>query len=159
MGVSGAGKTTIGQLVARELGYPFYDADDFHGPANIAKMSQGIALCHEDRAPWLAALAVFIREHLDRGESMVLACSALSERHRKLLGHGRPDVVFVYLKGDYELVLSRLKGRSGHYMKASLLDDQFALLEEPSEAIVVDIDSSTDEIVETVVRALDSSPG
>lgn len=155
MGVSGAGKTTIGQRLATELGYPFYDADDFHPPANIAKMSQGIALRPEDRLPWLQTLAVLLREHLERGESLVLACSALREAYRKHLAQGRPDVVFVYLKGERDLVLSRVQGRSGHFMKHSLLEDQFALLEEPTDAIVVDIRSSTDKVIETIVRALD----
>ena len=140
MGVSGSGKTTVGRAVAAELGWTFLDADDFHSQASIAKMAAGIALTDDDRLPWLDRLAEEIRAETARGRDVVLACSALKQAYRERLAQGaRQDLVFVYLKGDATTIEPRLASRSGHYMPASLLASQFAALEEPAGAIVVDI--------------------
>src|SRR2546425_4121644 len=140
MGVSGSGKTTVGRSLAAELGWTFLDADDFHSQASIAKMAAGIALTDDDRFPWLDRLAEEIRAETARGRDVVLACSALKQAYRERLAQGaRQDLVFVYLKGDATTIEPRLALRSGHYMPASLLASQFAALEEPAGAIVVDI--------------------
>jgi gluconokinase len=140
MGVSGSGKTTVGRSLAAELGWTFLDADDFHPQASVEKMAAGIALTDADRLPWLDRLAEEIRWETARGRDVVLACSALKQVYRERLTQGaRQDLVFVYLKGDATTIESRLASRSGHYMPASLLASQFAALEEPAGAIVVDI--------------------
>ncbi len=149
MGVTGSGKTTIGRGLARELGWPFYDADDFHPAANVEKMSRGVPLDDSDRAPWLAALRELVRGRVESGESAVLACSALKESYRDclLIDEG---VRLVYLKGDDELIRERLRGREGHFMKAAMLDSQFAALEEPDGALRVDVSAPPAEIVRAV---------
>jgi len=131
MGVSGSGKTTIGRLLAQDLGWPFYDGDDFHPQANIDKMRQGIPLTDDDRDAWLTALRQQIETFIDNRQSAVLACSALKQAYRERLRGDRPEVRFIYLKGDYALIRQRLQGRQGHFMKADLLSSQFATLEEP----------------------------
>lgn len=149
MGVSGSGKTTVGGLLARELGWRFFDADDFHSEANRAKMSRGIPLTDEDRAGWLAALKTVLSEHAD----CVLACSALKEAYRGVLrvdGHVR----FVYLKGTFEQVQSRLMKRKGHYMPAGLLKSQFETLEEPADAVVVEIASAPEVLIPIIRKGL-----
>src|SRR6185295_9940398 len=138
MGVSGSGKTTVGRLLAEELGWPFYDADDFHPPANVERMRHGIALTDEDREPWLARLARLIADALAKDQSLVLACSALKAAYRAQLAP--PDaasaaVRFVYLHIPMEVAAARIKDRPGHYMPAALVPSQFAALEEPAEAI------------------------
>jgi len=138
MGVAGSGKSTIGKAVAEDLGWSFYDADDHHPPRNIAKMSSGEALTDEDRAPWLAALRDVRDVLLDRGESVVLACSALRADFRDQL-LGRTDAMLVYLKGDSDLIERRMESRRGHYMGPELLESQFDALEEPEDAFVVDV--------------------
>lgn len=149
MGVTGSGKTTVGLELARVLGWRFYDADDFHPAANVEKMSRGVPLGDADRAPWLDALRELVRGCVARGESAVLACSALKEGYRKCLLLD-DAVKLVYLKGDRELIRARLEGRRGHFMKPALLDSQFAALEEPGRALVVDVSSTPAEIVKTV---------
>ena len=140
MGVSGSGKTTVGRSLSAELGWTFLDADDFHPQDNVAKMAAGIALSDADRLPWLDRLAEEMREETARGRDVVLACSALKQAYRERLAQGaRQDLVLVYLKGDPTTIESRLALRSGHYMPASLLASQFAALEEPADAIVIDI--------------------
>lgn len=130
MGVAGSGKTTVGRRLAAELGWEFYDADDFHPPANVEKMKAGLPLDDEDRRPWLAALARLVRGVLARGAGAVLACSALKGRYREqLLIDER--VRLVYLRAGEPLIRARLAAREGHFMKAELLDSQFAALEEP----------------------------
>jgi carbohydrate kinase (thermoresistant glucokinase family) len=153
MGVSGSGKTTVGALLARRLGLPFHDADDFHSDENKAKMRRGEPLTDADRAPWLATLAARIRDW-DAGGGAVLACSALREAYRQTLGGGSADVRFVYLKGARATLLARLRDRRGHYMPATLLDSQLATLEEPTAAITVSIDLGPERMVEEVLAQL-----
>ena len=149
MGVAGAGKTTVGRLLAGELGWKFYDADDFHPPANVEKMRGGVPLTDEDRKPWLEALRSLVASCLERGGRAVLACSALKEEYReRLLVDERVRVV--YLKGDYSLIEERLKNRRGHFMKPGMLDSQFDALEEPRHALQVEVDAPPEEIVETI---------
>jgi len=152
MGVSGSGKSTVGQALAVKLDWDFFDADDFHPPANIAKMSGGIPLNDEDRAPWLASLHDLISSTLGMDRCGVLACSALKERYRRQLLEGNPGAQIVYLKGSYELILARMSARPGHYMKPEMLRSQFAALEEPQNAIIVDIALPLDELVAQVVE-------
>lgn len=149
MGVSGSGKTTVGRRLAGELGWSFYDADDFHPRANVEKMKGGVPLEDADRIPWLEILRDLIRDTLGRGENAVLACSALKESYRDYL---LPDerVKLVYLKGDRELIRKRLSGRRGHFMNPALLDSQFATLEEPGQGVQVDISATPAEIVKTI---------
>ena len=152
MGVSGSGKSTIGQNLAAALGWSFYDGDDFHPAANIEKMANGIALTDADRADWLAALAELIRNLSGDGKSGVIACSALKQIYREMLEQNLPNVQFVYLKGSYELILQRLRARQGHYMRPALLQSQFDTMEEPGRALVVDIEQSPAEIINQIRR-------
>ena len=138
MGVTGAGKTTIGRLLAAQLGWPFADADQFHPQANVEKMSRGITLTDADREPWLAAMRSAIQQWISRNESAVLACSALKRSYRSELMVG-PEVRFVYLRGDYETVARQLRMRHGHFATEAILADQFATLEEPENVVVVDV--------------------
>ncbi|MEX2540322.1 MAG: gluconokinase [Trueperaceae bacterium] len=154
MGVSGSGKSTVGGLLARRLGWEFADADTYHPQANILKMAAGIPLDDEDRMPWLVALRSLIDEHLAAGRSLVLACSALKRQYRRILAEGSERVSFVYLKGSRELILRRMSERSGHYMKPELLDSQFEALEEPADALVFDIDLPPVKLAELVALAL-----
>jgi len=147
MGVSGSGKTVVGKALAQTLGWDFFDADDFHPPANVAKMASGIPLDDSDRAPWLDALHELISSSLTANRPAVLACSALKERYRQRLLEGNDDVQIVYLKGGYDLIWSRMETRTDHYMKPSMLQSQFDALEEPVSALTVDIALSVDEIV------------
>lgn len=159
MGVSGCGKSTIGKAIAANLGWDFYDADDFHPPHNVAKMTSGIPLDDNDRAPWLASLHDLISSTLKADRAGVLACSALKERYRRQLLEGNPNAQVVYLKGSYELIWSRMSARAGHYMKPEMLQSQFAVLEEPQNAIVVDIALPPDEIVAQVLGKLSTERG
>lgn len=149
MGVAGSGKTTIGMQLAEELGWNFYDADDFHSSTNVDKMSRGIPLNDDDRLPWLESLRDLIGNCLQRGESAVLACSALKHRYRSyLLLDVR--VKLVYLKGDYALIEERIKARQAHYMKPGMLQSQFEALEEPEVESHLDISSTPGEIVKEI---------
>lgn len=154
MGVSGSGKTTIGQLLVKELGWQFYDGDDFHPQANIDKMRQGIALTDEDRAPWLSALHKLIKECLRADTPAIVTCSALKQVYRDRLQAGTTEVHFVYLKGDYGLIQQRLRKRSGHFMNANLLYNQFATLEEPDGVLTIDVMHSPQVIVQQIRHAL-----
>ena len=153
MGVAGSGKTTIGRRLADRLGWPFYDGDDFHPPANIEKMSHGIPLNDDDRSNWLRALAALIRKQLADGRSAVVACSALKQQYRDQL-RINDQVHFVYLKGSYDVIWQRLQARSGHYMKAAMLASQFAALEEPGDALTVNVEQSEEQVVEQIWQAL-----
>ncbi len=154
MGVSGCGKTTVGKLLSERLGWPFFDGDDFHSAENIAKMSRGIPLDDNDRAGWLISLANLIRGHLFDNQPGILACSALKEKYRQILRLDPQRVKFIYLKGSYELILSRMDARDGHYMKPEMLKSQFAALEEPDECITVDIAKSPEELVGEIIKQL-----
>ncbi len=154
MGVSGSGKTTVGKLLAQRLGWDFYDADSFHSPENIAKMAHGIPLTDADRAPWLAALRSLIQRCIAEKRPGVLACSALKDSYRDELTGGAADVRIVYLKGSYELIWSRIAARKGHYMKPDMLKSQFDTLQEPTDALVVDIDHTPEEIVDDILSRM-----
>jgi gluconokinase len=130
-GVSGAGKTTIGKLLAQELGWRFYEADDFHSQTNINKMRSGIPLTNDDRSPWLESLRQLIKRSLEAGENAVLACSALKRAYRQRL-RVSDEVKFVFLRGDYALIEKQLRLRRGHFMNPALLRSQLAGLEEPN---------------------------
>ncbi len=147
MGVSGSGKSTVARLLAEKLGWAYYDADDFHPSENIAKMAAGIPLTDNDRIPWLAALNQLIGSQLNAGAHPVLACSALKESYRQQLLAGNQGLQFVYLHGDYDLILVRMQQRAGHYMKAEMLQSQFDALEEPACALKVDVRRKPAEIV------------
>jgi gluconokinase len=153
MGVTGSGKTTIGSLLAKRRGWHFADADQFHSAANKAKMHAGIPLTDADRIPWLETLHQQIQKWLAEKRNVVLACSALKQSYRDLLWHG-PEVQFVYLKGSYELIAQRLRERKGHFADEHILAGQFTDLEEPADAIVVDINKSPDEIAAELCRRL-----
>ena len=139
MGVAGSGKTTIAKMLADSLSWEFSDADSFHPPANVEKMSQGIPLEDADRAPWLQALQATIERWLREKKNVVLACSALKAAYRERLCCDKSRMQLVYLKGSFELLQSRLAQRSDHFMKQNLLQSQFDILEEPAEGIYVDI--------------------
>ncbi len=156
MGVSGCGKTTVGKRLSQALGWPFIDGDDFHPTENIAKMSRGIPLNDGDRGPWLAKLHDLVADYLQSGKSMILACSALRQKYRDQLKEGNPGTLVVYLKGDLDLIFRRIATREDHYMKAKMLRSQFDTLEEPADAITVDIDKSLEEIVEEIIIYKDS---
>jgi gluconokinase len=152
MGVTAAGKTTIGRALAEQLHWRFADADDYHSPANIAKMRAGIALTDQDRAPWLQSLRTAILGWIGAGEDVVLACSALKASYRDILLVS-PDIKQVYLRISEELAASRLASRRGHYMNPTLLHSQFQTLEEPSGALAIDAGQSTQRIVADIRRA------
>ncbi len=154
MGVSGAGKTTVGRALAARLNCPFHDGDDLHPPENIARMERGIPLNDADRAPWLADLAGIIRRHVDQHETAVIACSALKRRYRDQL-RVSDDVRFIYLEGSRDLILERLRARRDHYMKPEMLDSQFDALEAPdtNEAFTVNINAGVDELVTKILAA------
>ena len=154
MGVSGSGKSSVGQALAERLGWDFYDADDFHPPENVAKMANGSALDDSDRAPWLAALRDLISASLKVDKPGVLACSALKERYRQRLMEGNEGVQIVYLKGSYDLIWSRMEKRTDHYMKPHMLKSQFEALEEPTNALVMDISRSVAEIVQEILKTM-----
>jgi len=146
MGVSGAGKTTIGKLLAQELSWKFYDADDFHSAANKDKMSRGVPLADEDRADWLASLRGLLNQNIEVSQSVFLACSALKQEYRDILRVNN-EIRFVYLCGSHQQIEARMKERKDHYMKAEMLSSQFATLEEPKDALIVDISKTPKEIV------------
>lgn len=154
MGIAGSGKTTVGSALAEELGWPFYDADDFMPAANVLKMASGIALSDEDRRPWLDDLHSLIAESLAKGQSLVLACSALKKSYRERLGAQLQNVRFVYMKGDFAVNHSRLVARTGHFMKSNLLQSQFDILEEPENAIWVGVDRPVEILVKEILNEL-----
>lgn len=157
MGVAGSGKSTIGALLARRLGWTFADADAFHPASNVAKMKSGVPLTDEDRLPWLQAIAAWLDGLRREGQCGIVACSALKRAYRRILVGGRADTRIVYLKGGKDLIASRMAARSGHFMPLGLLDSQFRTLEEPGpdeHPLVVAIDAPPAAMVDEIVRAL-----
>jgi len=154
MGVAGSGKTTIGALLAADLGWPFYDGDDFHPPENIDKMREGRPLMDEDRFAWLSALRQLIDRLLRERTSAIITCSALKEAYREQLQGKDEGVRFVYLKGSYELIHQRIATRRNHFMKADLLASQYDALEEPTGALTVDAAATPEAIVAKVRKSL-----
>lgn len=151
MGVSGAGKSTVGAALAQQLGVPLIEADDFHSQANRAKMHAGIALTDADRAPWLAAIHARLVEEM---HGWVLACSALRAAYRATLFEGMPGVVTVWLTASEAVLAARLASRHGHFMSSSLLRSQFDTLEAPPDAIIVDVSGSVAETLAKVQQGL-----
>jgi carbohydrate kinase (thermoresistant glucokinase family) len=157
MGVSGVGKTTVAEELAKRLGWAFSDGDAFHPPANVEKMRGGTPLTDDDRWPWFRIIAAEIDRHRAEGKGFVIACSALKRAYRTILMEGRPDVRLVYLKGSRELIMRRLQQRKGHYFPANLLDSQFETLEEPDSsehALTVPIDGPVARIVDDIAQQL-----
>ena len=154
MGVTGSGKTTVGEQLAEELGWTYYDADDFHPEANVKKMAHGTPLNDEDRWPWLAGLAAKIGQWLGAEGGAILGCSALKQSYRDVLVGGRVGVRVVHLSGSKELIAQRLEMRVHRYMPASLLDSQFEALEEPRDALSVDIAPAPTDIATSIRAAL-----
>jgi gluconokinase len=154
MGVSGCGKSSVAEELAKATGGDFLDADDFHPPANKAKMAAGIPLCDEDRWGWLDALNTELRTRSATTTPLFLACSALRRVYRERLSAGLPSLRFLYLQGSKELIRSRMEARSGHFMPPALLDSQFSALEEPTdqEAVVISIDQPLDGVVEGLLN-------
>jgi gluconokinase len=155
-GVSGAGKTTLGRLLAQELGWRFYEADDFHSAANIKKMGSAVPLTDEDRWPWLTSLRELIERCLTTNQSIVLACSALKESYRRYL-RVSGEVKFVFLRGDNALIANQLRHRRGHFMNPALLQSQLDDLEEPQpteDAIVIELGRSPRELAKEIKEAM-----
>jgi carbohydrate kinase (thermoresistant glucokinase family) len=162
MGVSGSGKSTVGEDLAARLHAAYQEGDALHPEANVDKMSHGIPLTDADRRPWLLAIAAVIDNWLERRQAGVVACSALKRAYRDILIGDRPRVVLVYLAGSHELIAQRMASRHGHFMPTALLDSQFATLEPPGpdEApIVVAVDAPPETIVETIVQQLAARTG
>ncbi|MGJ5074748.1 gluconokinase [Bradyrhizobium oligotrophicum] len=162
MGVSGSGKSTIGQALGQRLGWRFEDGDSFHPPANVAKMSAGHPLTDEDRWPWLHAIATEIAQCRSAGQHIIIACSALKKAYRDILVGGRDDVRMVYLQGTQELIGERMKHRAGHFMPPGLLTSQFATLEPPGtpeHPITVSVDAPVAAIVDDILQQLHSGQG
>lgn len=150
-GVSGSGKTTVGKVLAQRLDWDYFDADDFHSSENIAKMIAGAQLNDSDRLPWLATLHDLLVSTLEANRHPILACSALKEKYRTQLLEGVEDVTLIYLKGSYDLIWSRMTERMGHYMRPEMLQSQFDTLEEPENALVIDISMPVGELVDKII--------
>ena len=153
MGISGAGKTTVGRLLALRLGWEFIEGDDHHPEANVNKMRRGIPLTDADRAPWLESLRALMLARTAAGKNAVVACSALKQAYREALRIS-PDVHVVYLRGTSQLLRQRLNERAGHFMSAAMLESQLAALEEPGDSLVIDVERSPDEIVREILARL-----
>jgi gluconokinase len=161
MGVSGSGKSTVGEALAQRLGWRFEDGDKFHPASNVAKMHAGVPLTDDDRWPWLKAIADEIDRACAAGAPAIIACSALKRAYRDVLVHERNDVRIVYLRGDQALIARRLALRKGHFMPPGLLTSQFQTLQPPTDdesAIAVSIDAPVGTIVDDIVRQLQAAP-
>ena len=154
MGVSGSGKTTVGRQLAAALHWEFSDADEFHSPPNVEKMKSGVPLTDKDREPWLRSIRDAIERWKRDEPGHVVACSALKKRYREALGRNDPDVRFIYLHGGFELISERLKSRKGHFFNPALLRSQFEALEDPEDALVVDVSKEPQEIVSQILTAV-----
>lgn len=150
MGVSGSGKTTVGQQLATDLGWLYSEGDDFHSVENVAKMSRGIPLTDDDRSDWLALISHYIENQIKLSQHTVISCSALKQAYRRQLQLDIELVKFVYLKGSKALIIKRLQSRLGHFMKAELLASQFDALEEPENTLIVEIIHSPEQISENI---------
>ena len=162
MGVSGCGKSTVGKLLAQRLGVDFLEGDELHSPQNIALMAGGVALTDEDRQGWLLAVAQRLADSCARSRGLVVSCSALKRSYRDILRRGAVDLRFIYLRGDRATLADRMAARIGHYMPASLLDSQFAALEEPAAdepALTVDVAQAPQAVVASVEAWLARSGG
>jgi gluconokinase len=157
MGVAGSGKTAVGMQVAQKLDWIFLDADNFHPPANIEKMKHGIPLNDEDRAPWLQRLHDELQNQMAKGHSVILACSALKESYRTVLRDEETPPTFVYLDVDPQTIRDRLQHRTAHFFPKELMESQFAALEKPKDAIIIDARKSLEEVVQHVIEALAGS--
>jgi len=153
MGVAGSGKTTVGSLLASELGWSFYDADDFHSESNRTKMSEGVPLTDEDRTSWLLSLKDLIVQNIQQNTQVVLACSALKNSYRNILKVDE-RVKFIYLQGTYEQIKTRLNNRAGHFMSTAMLDSQFQILEVPQETMTIDISNTPQDILAIIRKGL-----
>jgi carbohydrate kinase (thermoresistant glucokinase family) len=154
IGPMGCGKTTIGKLLADRLGWPFHDGDDFHPRENVEKMRSGVALTDQDRKAWLEILSENIKLWLQQGQDTILACSALKQAYRDTLGINQKNVISVYLKGSSELLRERIEARRHPYMNKELLNSQLAILEEPADGITVDISTTPEIVVESIIKNL-----
>jgi gluconokinase len=150
MGVTGAGKSTVGDLLARKIGWRFYDADDLHPAATKEKMNHGIPLSDADRLPWLNAVRALIEKCLSEGTDAVIACSALRQAYRDILQVDPARVKFVYLKGSKALIEQRVAQRTGHFMNKDLVQSQFGTLEEPADAIAIDVSGDPASVVDSI---------
>ena len=155
-GVAGSGKTTVGRILAARLGCEFHDADDLHPPSNRDKMNRGVALTDEDRWPWLHAVRALVQECLAQNRSAVIACSALKQAYRDLLIVNAAKVKLVYLKGSQAMIAQRLAQRAGHFFDPHLLQSQFDTLEEPVDAIVVEISKTPEQVANAIITRLSS---
>ena len=153
LGVAGSVKTTVGTMLADALHCPYLEGDSLHSPENIDKMTRGIPLTDSDRGPWLSAINARMRDFFDRGQNLVVGCSALNEKYRQVLARGIA-IRWVYLKASPALIRSRLSDRKNHFMKVDMLDSQFDVLEEPSDAIVVDAGAPPRAVVNRVLSQL-----
>ena len=154
MGVSGTGKSTIGKLLSDRTGWDFADADDFHPPKNIKKMNRGIPLEDGDRLPWLKKLHEQISQTISENRSGILACSALKSQYRQILRGESDKVVFIYLAGDYDSIQARIQQRQGHFMNPDLLLSQFETLEEPEDALFIDVCLTPDRIIDEILSRI-----
>ena len=154
IGPSGCGKTTVGKLLAKKLQWNFYDADDFHSNENVEKMRQGIPLTDKDREPWLLGLAEQIKEWNHNPGNAILACSALKQSYRHMLGVDQMSVITVHLHGEFNLLAKRLNARQGHYMNPDLLQSQLDTFETPCEGITINIDQTPEKMVDEIINKL-----